>query len=204
MPRAKRLPRVPSITPGKTEAGLSRRLIFREIRRMSLNVESLERYGEGMLTEHLRDILKQAQGGDRMAALAGLMKIVHFLDSADTPLPSYVRKYLSNCFAKILVKGLDANIAFNLKRSARPRRWEHLHRIVAADIVLQLVEQGLRVTEATADAADVIQEHARSGRCTYIWWEFRDNPVDASTLQRWYYEHKNEVIARRLAAGIAG
>jgi len=156
--------------------------------------------------EKLSDLMRRAEAGDRLAALdvAETLALIvsptntyrdpHFDDPNKrlvVPVPDFVREYLSRALLRI-ASGTDPRDAFYLRKKRGPRQfWAHRDKVLAVDIMQQLVEQGQVVDQAAGDAADLINKNAKvftAENPHSPWKKFTARPIDAATLTTWYYE----------------
>jgi len=169
-----------------------------------------------LLTESLRDILSRAEQGDVLAAKNALLSLSQCLSNyipafmdAPLPVPDYVREYLSRCLYRMAM-GEDAGVAMNLtrKKGGRPNKVGHFEKRLAADLIYQLIEQGLSVDSACEDAANFINEviitdlrnsdkhkqgtHEWKQLYHAAWINFKSQWVSGDLLKKWYYELKGE------------
>lgn len=159
-----------------------------------------------LLTDSLYDILARAESGDVLAAREALAHIAFLLSTSNThpatgePLPihNFVRDYLAKSFYR-MAQGDDANQSLNLKKAGK-QIWNQSEKRLAADIVFQFVSHGRTLLESVMDAAEIINEHARSNPCPQAWLAFRGKEVSHEILQTWYYELKDELTEIHLRA----
>jgi hypothetical protein len=157
-------------------------------------------------TEKLSDMMTRAEAGDLLAAREVVEILAAVVSPTDTyrdphsddpnarvpvPIPDFVRAYLS-CALEKIASGVDARDAFHLRKKGGPRQfWAHRDKVLAVDIMQQLVEQGLVVDEAAREAAAQINDFAKrsvNGRLASPWKKFSERPIENHTLLKWYYK----------------
>lgn len=156
--------------------------------------------------EKLSDLMRRAEAGDRVAALEVAETLGLIVSPTNTyrdprfddpnkrlvvPVPDYVREYLSRALLRI-ASGTDPRDAFYLRKKRGPRPfWAYRDKVLAVDIMQQLIEQKLAVDKAAGDAAELINKNAKvftAENPHSPWKKFTVRPIDADTLKTWYYE----------------
>jgi hypothetical protein len=156
--------------------------------------------------EKLSDMMARAEDGDLLAArevaetLAAIVSPNNTYRDPDSddpnkriavPVPDFVREYLSRALLKI-ASGTDAQDAFHVrKKSGRQQYWARRDKVLAVDIVRQLIKLGYVVDEAVEEAADQINKNARiftAKNPLSPWKKFTERPIDGTTLKAWLYE----------------
>jgi hypothetical protein len=159
--------------------------------------------------EKLSDLMVRAEAGDLLAAREVAETLAFVVSSTNTyrdpsspdaarrivvPVPDFVRDYLSRALLQI-ASGTDARDAFHLRKKKGPRQfWAHRDKVLAVDIMQQLIEQDQVVDKAAEDAADRINENAKiftAENPLSPWKKFTERPIDAATLLTWYYERSS-------------
>ncbi|WP_199155276.1 hypothetical protein [Chromobacterium sp. ASV23] len=166
----------------------------------------LEKFNEALLSSHLRDEIKKAEAGDEIAARGIIQSIailistsnVHPVTKEPMEIPGYVRDYLSKALCKASLT-LDANKAFNLKKTGRPSKYSSFEKRLAASVLFQFIMDGQSVLQSALDAADIINNETSD---LHVWKKFQSHPIDAATLQTWYYAYKVELEALYQASRI--
>lgn len=143
-------------------------------------------------SDNLEEMIKRAEDGDVHAANAILASIAHYLHPLNNmEVPLIVRDYLSKAFYK-MANGAKSQDALNLSRSGRPN-YSHKLKVTVAYLVYQLVnEQKHTVLEASALAAEIINNKLSDGR----FYELNNNPISEDTTRNWYIELKNYIQKR--------
>lgn len=174
---------------------------------MSGNDETSERLGAAILTENLSEILARAESGDVLAAREVLPHLAFLLSTQNRPpatgqplpVPDFARDYLAKSLYR-MAGGEDANRSMHLRGG--PRKWGHFEKRLAADVMFQLIEQGMTVEAAKLEAADRINRHISSDPCPPAWQAFEGKSIEGETLQTWYYELKDELSEMRQPANL--
>jgi hypothetical protein len=155
--------------------------------------------------EKLSDLMRRAEAGDLLAAREVAETLALIVSTANTyrdpsspdglrrivvPVPDFIRDYLSRALLKI-ASGTDARDAFHLRKRGRRQFWAHRDKILAVDIMQQLVEQGAAVNVAVEAAVRSINSTAKkltAENPTSPWKKFATRRIEEHTLLKWYYE----------------
>lgn len=143
-------------------------------------------------SDSLEEMIKRAEDGDVHAANAILASLAHYLHPLNNmEVPLIVRDYLSKAFYK-MTNGAKSQHALNLSRGGRPNYSLKL-KVTVAYLVYQLVnEQNLTVLEASARAAETINNKLNDGR----FYELNNIPISEDTTRNWYVELKSYIQKR--------
>jgi len=110
--------------------------------------ESGDTYAARDIVEFLGDLVLEAKGSSQG-------NLTRFPDAAAT--------YLANALASI-AEGMDANEAFNLKPTVRPRNWPHEAKVLAVHIMNQCIENHSTIDDAAAEASAAVNRHVEGLR----------------------------------------
>jgi hypothetical protein len=110
----------------------------------------------------LSEMIALAEAGDTRVAREVLDELGQMVDYAGhtNKLPRGAAAYLARVLADIAA-GKDANKVFNLKSKGRPREWPHEAKVLAVDIMNQLIEQGRSIDEAAAEGSVAVNDYVK-------------------------------------------
>ena len=156
-----------------------------------------------------------AEDGDKLAAREAIQLLLFELATTKVPNPVTgqpmpfglaAREYLEGALTKIS-QGIDANRAFNLKKSGKVK-WTYHDKWKIAQLVYQFVIQENSVEKAVAKAMSAIEtvtsklesfytdgpeKDFKNNEPHHPFWIFKTRDISEEQVRAWYYELKGEL-----------